>query len=31
VTMWPGGGAVIPVARAAAARPSLAEAGALTE
>jgi cytochrome c-type biogenesis protein CcmF len=31
VTMWPGGGSVIPVARRAVVRPSLAEAGALTE
>jgi cytochrome c-type biogenesis protein CcmF len=31
VTMWPGGGAVIPAARRAPARPRLAEAGALTE
>jgi len=31
VTMWPGGGAVIPGARRTAVRPSLAEAGALTE
>jgi cytochrome c-type biogenesis protein CcmF len=31
VTMWPGGGAVIPAARRAAARPRLAEAGVLTE
>jgi cytochrome c-type biogenesis protein CcmF len=31
VTMWPGGGAVIPTARRAPARPRIAEAGALTE
>ena len=31
VTMWPGGGAVMPVARRAPTRPRLAEAGALTE